>query len=96
MSHAEYLEKTVLVGADYLDENDEVVERRQFVGVIKEIDEEKGILLQLRNGTTFLLPPFLNALQPAEPGDYTLQTTLEIVRDPDFLAVWRLRGEVGS
>ncbi len=87
----EYLEKTVLVGADYLDENDEVVERRQFVGVIKEVDPEKGIRLQLRNGESVTLPPYLNALQPAEPGDYTLQSTLEIVRNPDFLAVWKLR-----
>lgn len=91
MNHDSYLNKTVLVGADFVDDNDEVVDRRQFVGVIEEVDEETGIRLRLRNGETLTLPPYLNALQPAQPGEYTLQSTLEIVRDPDFLAVWTIR-----
>lgn len=91
MRREDYLEKTVLLGANYADRNDDIVERRQYVGVIEDVDEAEGISIRLRNGELLQLPPTFEAFQPAEPGEYTLQSTLEIIRDPDFLVVWTFR-----
>jgi len=91
MNPSDYVNKTVIVGANYADGNDEVVEVRQFVGVVESADETSGIVIRLRNGEALELPPAFGAFQPAEPGDYTLTSTLEIVRDPDYLVVWTFR-----
>ena len=90
MNHSDYLNKTVLIGASWVNANDEVVERKQLYGTIDRIDSD-GIAVITRTGETIILPPYINALQPAEPGEYTLQETLEIIYDPDYLAVWTFR-----
>lgn len=92
MAEEEYLNRVVLVGATWVDEQDEVIRQREFYGRIEKIDRE-GIALRLPDGELVVLPPYTSALQPAEPGDYTLQSTREVVRDPDYLAVWRFSAE---
>ena len=87
MKQEDYLDKTVLLGVNYANRDGGVVERRQYIGVIEAVDETEGIAIRLRNGEVFELPPAFGALEPAEPGEYTLQSTLEIVRNPDFLAI---------
>lgn len=93
MKQEDYLNKTVLLGVNYANRNGDVVERRQYVGVIEAVDETEGIAIRLRNGELLELPPTFGALEPAEPGDYTLQSTLEIIRNPDFLAIWTFFGD---
>jgi hypothetical protein len=38
----------------------------------------------------FTLPPILEAFEPAEPGEYRLRSTGEVVVDPDVLAKFRI------
>jgi hypothetical protein len=38
------------------------------------------------NGEEFSIPPDLSAIEIAAPGDYTLRSTNEVVRNPDYLA----------
>jgi hypothetical protein len=80
--------KTVLVGKTYV-RGDEVVETVQFLGLVEAIAERTGFALR-RADTSKLewLPPDLRAFQPAEPGEYTLRGTGEIVEDPDFISTW--------
>ncbi|MCB0712331.1 MAG: hypothetical protein KDD67_08390 [Ignavibacteriae bacterium] len=92
MNSSDYLNKTVLLGASWVDSANEVVDRRQVFGEIEKIDDQ-GIYVRLRNGDLFTMPPYPNALQPAEPGEYTVHSTLEIITNPDFLAVWTFRTE---
>ena len=88
MKTSDLIGKTILIGAQWGDsERDEEVRVRQMFGTIENVDDD-GIHVRLRDGELFTLPPYLNALQPAEPGEYTLSTTLEIVNDPDYLVVW--------
>ena len=86
-----YLNRVVLVGVSWVDGRDQVVRQREFYGRIEAIDPDRGIDLRLPDGELFTLPPYLSALQPADPGEYTLQSTREVIRDPDFLTVWRLQ-----
>ena len=86
-----YLNRVVIVGISWVDGEDRVVRQREFYGRIEGIDPERGIDLRLPDGELYTLPPYLSALQPADPGEYTLQSTREVIRDPDFLCVWRLQ-----
>jgi hypothetical protein len=80
--------KTVLVGKTYV-RGDEAVEQVQFHGLIEEVDERAGFALRRAdNGELEWLPPDLRAYQPAEPGEYTLRSTGEVVDDPDFISTW--------
>lgn len=80
--------KTVLVGKTYV-RGDEAVEQVQFHGLIEEVDERSGLALRRAdNGDLEWLPPDLRAYKPAEPGEYTLRSTGEVVDDPDFISTW--------
>ncbi|MFX0060574.1 MAG: hypothetical protein ACFFC7_00125 [Candidatus Hermodarchaeota archaeon] len=37
------------------------------------------------------LPPDLSAFQKAEPGDYRLRSTGEVVINPDFTVLWTVQ-----
>jgi hypothetical protein len=79
----------VLVGVTVLDAKDEVVEQRQFHGVVEVADASSGIAVR-RHDTSELewLPPDLRAFSRAEPGEYRLRSTGEVLTDPDVLATW--------
>ncbi len=80
--------KRVLVGKTYV-RGDEVIEQVQFHGVIETADERTGFALRRADtGEWESLPPDLRAFRPAEPGEYTLSSTGEVVLDPDFIATW--------
>jgi hypothetical protein len=87
MENSAYIGKTVLIGMAWYDGEDELVDQAEFVATIREIDDQ-AIRVLTSQGKELDLPPATGALQEAEPGEYTLRTTLEIVRDPDFVAVY--------
>ena len=78
----------MLVGLTYLDAADNVVERRQLHGRVLRASQQEGIVLQLESGDEFALPADLDAIRPADPGEYRLRGTGEVVSDPDFLATF--------
>ena len=81
--------KHVLVGITYVGVDQQPIERRQLHGRIVRIDAE-GIVLALPNGEEYGLPPDLDALRSAEPGEYELSGTGEVVVDPDYTSIWRI------
>lgn len=91
MSITNYLGKYLLAGLTYVDDNENVINREELHGFIVRINPEEGLVVRMQNGEEFQLPHNLAALQPAEPGEYYLQSTEEIVLDPDFVAVWMIR-----
>jgi hypothetical protein len=84
-----YIGKTVLVGVTYQDAESHDLEKKQFFGTICRINQKEGIVLTLSNtGKEFSLPPALDALKEARPGEYRLRSTGEIIVDPDYLTTW--------
>ena len=80
--------KRVLVGKTYM-RGEEVLEQVQFHGLIETADERMGFTLRRADtGDLESLPPDLRAFRPAEPGEYTLRSSGEVVSDPDFIATW--------
>jgi hypothetical protein len=79
--------KTLLIGVTYLDAGGSPVEQVQFHGIVVEADRGRGITIICQGeqvGRRFTLPPHLEAIEPAKPGEYRLRSTGEIVLDPDF------------
>lgn len=81
--------KNLLVGVTHRNHRDEVVGVEQFHGEIIRASREEGIIVRL-NGSTEerWIPPDLSRLEPAQPGNYRLKTSEEVVVDPDFLSTW--------
>lgn len=83
------LNKKILVGVTYYTKDNALIERKQFWGTVISSDE-KGVIIKLPNGDITSLPPDLRSTTFAQPGEYRLQSTGEIVVDPDFLSVWNV------
>lgn len=81
--------KKILVGITYMDKKGNVIKMAQYVGKIIEADESKGIVIEEYNSKEILaVPPQLSAIKVAEPGEYKLKSTGEIVKNPDLLTTW--------
>ncbi|MCO8251911.1 hypothetical protein [Comamonas thiooxydans] len=85
----------VLVGLAYFDVGaEEPFEQQQLLGRVVHADERKGILLSLegqRAGEQFHLPPDTRSFRKAEPGEYRLRTTGEVVVNPDFTVTFSIQ-----
>jgi hypothetical protein len=83
--------KRVLIGINYCDNNDNLIEQKQVYGTIIKADATDGFAIRLegqKEGELFWLPPDIRAFQDAEPGEYRLRSTGEIIVDPDFIMYW--------
>jgi len=87
---ASLLGNTLLAGLSFFTPSGELCERQEVFGIVRRATLEDGIVLQLRSGEEFSLPPQLEAISPAERGVYTLKSTGEAINDPDFLATWSI------
>jgi hypothetical protein len=86
--------KYALVGVTWLAADGETVKTQgQYHGRITTADKQNGIKVEsegVHAGQTMGLPPDLRAFSPADPGEYKLRSTGEIVKDPDVLASWTI------
>ena len=79
--------KVLLVGISYIDTDGSLIEQQQFFGSVETVHSRQGILLNLagrRAGERYNLPPDMRAIREAEPGEYRLRSTGEMVVDPDY------------
>lgn len=82
---AEYVGKRLLVGITHQRHDGQLMRKEQFHGLIISAGPNGVVLERADTGAQVLLPP---QLQPAEPGEYRLHGTGEIVVDPDYWAKW--------
>jgi hypothetical protein len=85
---AELLGTHVLVGVTMVDHAGKVKERRQFHGRIVSASVEDGVTVVDHKGEEHWLPLEREAYEPAEPGEYELRSTGEVVVDPTWLTKW--------
>ena len=82
---------TVVIGVTHRGINTETHE--QVFGIVRSADATYGFEIELdgsRCGDTYWLPPHIDSFVPAEPGEYRLRATGEIVVNPAFLATWTI------
>lgn len=83
--------KHLLVGITHRNLDGAVDSLEQFHGTIDRVNLREGLVLKLHgSGEEKHLPPDLSRLEPAEPGEYRLKTTGEVVLDPDLVVMWTL------
>ena len=84
--------KYVLIGITWLAADRQTVEAQgEYHGRVTAVDPEKGITVACEGsaaGQTMDLPPVPSAFQEARPGNYRLQSTDEVVENPDFTSAW--------
>ena len=85
---AELLGTDVLVGVTMVDHAGRVKERRQFHAHVVQASVEDGVTLVDTEGGEHWLPLDPAAFEPAEPGEYELRSTGQVVVDPTWLTKW--------
>lgn len=87
--HEKYIGKRMLAGLTYFDSRGEMMERVQLHGEIVRI-EEGELFLERADGKGELKLPFDPDNISPGVGEYTLNTTGEVVVEPDFVSVWKI------
>lgn len=86
--------KYALVGITHVAaDGSTVTGQDQFHGRIESADQQNGFELACEGewaGQKMTLPPDLAAFQRAEPGEYRLKASKDVVIDPDVLASWSI------
>jgi hypothetical protein len=89
-----------LVGITWVAADGETVKTQgQYHGRIVAADKSDGFKIECEGacaGQTMSLPPDTNVFSPADPGEYKLRSTGEVVKDPDVLASWTIIEPVRS
>jgi hypothetical protein len=84
--------KTILIGVTYYDHTGKETAQRQWHGTITAATQTRGIVVSLNNDTNpCVLPPDLNGIPRAKPGEYRLRSTGEVIVDPDYLTTWQMK-----
>ena len=91
ISFDDLMGKVLLIGVTYYTHDNDFIEQRQYWGTVIESNKDR-ICIKQKNGELFKIPPDLSSIEPAPPGEYRLQSTGEIVIDPDFLTIWSVYG----
>ena len=81
--------KILLIGLTYYGEDGNITEQVQYWGTVVKADKEI-ITIRRANGELFSIPPDLSAIEPADKGEYRLNSTGEIVVDPDYVSSWSI------
>jgi hypothetical protein len=91
-----YIGKTVLIGLTFYDAEGKKTGSDVGHGKIVRINMSEGIVVQIEpDGNEYKLPPDLNNLQEAPPGEYEESTTGIAVINPEFISFWEIH-EVAS
>jgi hypothetical protein len=85
--------KYVLVGFTFVAADGIVKSQDQFHGRVTKVEKNFGITIACegaRAGEEIVVPPHLGAFQLADPGQYKLRLTGEVVIDPDMVSSWTI------
>lgn len=85
-----YQGKTFLIGIDFIDDENELIEQYQTSGVVVKIEKDI-IKLRRKNQSIYSIPNDRESIKKAALGIYKEKTTEKIVvENPDFISQWRI------
>ena len=87
---AMFIGKHALVRLTYRNADGTVRNQIEIHGRITAVDKDVVTMRLHGSDEEFTLPPALEAFHQAEPGEYRLRSTGEVVVDPDLLASWTI------
>jgi hypothetical protein len=80
----------LLVGITYLDGSGQVNAAEQFCGRVLEVGDGVVVVERPGDGEPAVLPADAAAYERAAAGSYTLKSTGEVVRNPDYVTTWHV------
>jgi hypothetical protein len=90
MEQSKYIGKTVIAMYSYYDENNTFLECKQFNGKIVSESKEEGIkCYNKEENKYYVLPPRLDALFIAPPGEYK-DSSGKLIINPDYFTSWSI------
>jgi len=90
-----FIGKTIVVGITRVNAAGEAFAQLQYHGRISDVSED-GIQIETPAGKRMVLPPALDSIQPAAPGEYRELSSGEVVLNPDFISTWEIRESSGG
>jgi hypothetical protein len=81
-------DKSVLVGITYLGHDGTPLREEAFLGRIVRSSARGGLVVRRADGSELEMPP---QVEKAEPGEYRLDATGEVIVDPYYLASWSVK-----
>ena len=78
----------LLVGLTHYTLGGEVERHEQFHGRVARASSKDGVILVDSDGEEHWLPPNRDSYVPADPGEYRLRSSGEVVSDPDYVCTW--------
>src|SRR5262245_54271512 len=87
---ARLIGKHLLVGLTYVNADGTLQKQVQVHGHITAVDDTRVTMRLHGSDEEFTLPPEWERFEPADPGEYRLRSTGEVVVNPDLLASWTI------
>ncbi len=90
----DFIGKKIIIGVkkqvSLEDGTNKLEEQSQIYGEVMRVSFSEGVVIKLKDGSEFKLPPDVTMLQAARPAEYTLQSTQEVITNPDLITMWIL------
>lgn len=84
--------KLILIGINYYNENNELLEQYQTSGIIESITENEIKIKRENHKELFTIPNDDRAIIEAKPGEYKERQSGKIIKNPDFISQWIING----
>jgi hypothetical protein len=91
-----FVGKVFLIGLTFLDADSNPIEDYETSGTVEELTDEGMLVFKKADGNLFQLPYEPETVHTAEKGDYKERGTGNIIVDPDFITVWKIRVNDGD
>jgi hypothetical protein len=82
--------KVILIGLNFLNDNEELVEQYQTHGILIELTDTGLLLIKRRDGSIFQIPYDSESIAKAEEGEYKENSTGIIISNPDYITTWEI------
>ena len=93
-NYKDYIGKTILVGLEIYNEEDELINSQQIVGTIVENIDDRIRIIPIGSDIAFHLPPDLSMLERAESGLYELENgNVPSFENPDYTVLFDIQSE---
>ena len=83
--------KVFLIGLTFLDADNNPVEDYETSGTVEELTDEGMLVFKKADGNRFQLPYEPQTVHTADKGHYREKETGNIIVDPDFMTIWKIR-----
>lgn len=80
--------KVFLIGLTFIDQNENEIEQYQTSGIVLELTDKGFFIFERRNGNLFQLPYDKEAIVKAAEGEYSENSTGNVIVNPDYITTW--------